>query len=130
MNVTGNFEIKMSGEPPYSELEGVTLGRASFEKVFSGPLTGSSTVQMLAARTPVTNSAGYVALERIEATLDGRQGSFVVVHTGLMTRGERSLTISIVPDSGTGELSGIAGSMDIQIVEGKHHYELNYSLPG
>lgn len=129
MNVKGSFEVIMTGEPPYSEVDGITLGRAALEKVFSGPLTATSKAQMLAARTSVPNSAGYVALERIEGTLDGKPGSFVVVHNGLMTRGEASLTINIVPDSGTGELAGIAGRMSIQIVERKHFYELDYTLP-
>jgi hypothetical protein len=125
----GTFEISMTAEPPYDSLEGVTLARASFAKRFAGPLAGESTVHMLAARTPVAESAGYVALERIAGSLAGRRGSFVVVHLGLMDRGRRSLTISIVPDSGTGELSGIAGTMDIDIRDGQHHYRIDYSLP-
>jgi len=128
MHVKGSFEIQMQAEPPYDSLDGVTLGRARFDKQFSGPLSATSQVQMLASRTRVENSAGYVAIERIAGTLDGKRGSFVVLHTGLMTRGERSLTITIVPDSGTGELGGISGRMDIQIVNGQHFYELDYEL--
>lgn len=129
MLARGTFEITMQGEPPYDEVAGVTLGRAQFDKRFSGDLVASSHVNMLAARTPVENSAAYVALERIVGAVDGKHGSFAVVHTGLMTRGERSLTITIVPDSGTGALVGIAGTMDIQIVEGHHHYTLDFTLP-
>ncbi|MGA9520483.1 MAG: DUF3224 domain-containing protein [Myxococcaceae bacterium] len=125
----GTFEISMKSEPPYDTVDGVSLGRACFDKRLSGPLQATSVVQMLAARTPVENSAGYVAVERIVGTLEGRSGSFVVVHTGLMNRGEQSLTITIVPDSGTGELAGISGRMNIQIVERQHHYELEYALP-
>lgn len=129
MNVKGTFEVTMSGEPPYSDLAGVTLGRASLSKVFSGPLSATSQVSMLASRTPIASSAGYVALERIEGTLEGKSGSFVVVHLGLMNRGEGTLTIRVVPDSGTGELQGIEGSMDVVIASGVHHYVLDYSLP-
>ncbi len=129
MNVTGTFEISMKAEPPYDTVDGVNLGRASFDKRFSGPLQATSVVQMLSARTPVENSAGYVAVERIVGMLEGRSGSFVVLQTGLMNRGEQSLTITIVPDSGTGELAGISGKMNIRIVDRQHHYELEYALP-
>jgi hypothetical protein len=128
MIAKGSFEVTMQGEPPFEVVDGVSLGRAAFDKRFSGPLQGTGKVQMLAARTPVENSAGYVAIERITATLDGRPGTFVVLHTGLMNRGTRSLTLTIVPDSGTGDLKSIAGTMDIQIVDGQHHYQLDYDL--
>lgn len=128
MKSSGTFEVKMTGEPPYDERGGVTLGRASFAKTFSGPLVATSTVQMLAARGPIANSAGYVALERIVGELDGRAGSFVVVHMGLMNRGQQSLTIHIVPDSGTDGLAAIAGTMDIQIVSGQHNYTIDYTI--
>jgi hypothetical protein len=130
MPVKGTFEISMRAEPPYDALEGVELGRASIDKRFAGPLEAISQVQMLSARTPTAGSAAYVAVERIRGSLAGREGSFVVIHTGLMTRGAPHLTITIVPDSGTGQLSGIAGSMAIEIVEGQHFYALDYSLPG
>src|SRR5262245_45420039 len=128
MIAKGSFEVVLQREPPFDSTDGITLARASLEKRFSGPLEATSKAQMLAARTPVETSAGYVALERITGTLDGRRGAFVVVHLGLMTRGAPSLSITIVPDSGTGELAGIAGKMDIQIVDGKHFYEIDYTL--
>ena len=128
MIAKGSFEVTMHAEPPYDVVEGVTLGRASFDKRFSGPLEGTGSVQMAAARTPVAGSAGYVAVERIQGTLDGRRGTFVVLHTGLMSRGAPSLTIQIVPDSGTGELRGITGKMSIEIADGKHFYELDYAF--
>jgi hypothetical protein len=129
MIAKGSFEISAKGEPPYDAVDGVTLGRTTFEKRFAGPLEATSNVQMLGARTPVEGSAGYVAIERIVGALDGKTGSFVVVHNGLMSRGARvGLTITIVPDSGTGQLAGISGRMDIQIVQGKHFYELDYTL--
>jgi hypothetical protein len=127
MIVKGTFEVTMKAEPPYETVEQVTLGRASFDKRFSGPLTATGTVQMLAARGPVPSSAGYVALERISGTLDGKRGTFALVHLGLMERGAPSLTVAIVPDSGTGELRGIRGRMAIDIVEGQHHYTLDYA---
>jgi hypothetical protein len=128
MIAKGTFEITMQGEPPYEEVDGVSFGRASFDKRFTGPLSGTGKVQMLAARTPIENSGAYVALERITGTLDGKPGSFATVHMGIMTRGTRSLTLTIVPDSGTGDLKGIAGRMDIHVVDGKHHYEVDYTL--
>lgn len=130
MNAKGSFEISMQPEPPFDLVDGVSLSRVSFDKRFTGGIEGASKVQMLAARTPVENSAGYVAVERISGKLNGKAGSFVVLHTGLMNRGEPSLTLTIVPDSGTGELAGISGSMEIGIVEGKHFYGIEYSLPG
>lgn len=128
MNAKGTFEIKMTGEPPYDTVDGVSLSRARFDKRFVGPLEATSQVQMLAARTPVEGSAGYVAIERIDGVLEGKRGTFVVMHVGVMNRGARELEIRIVPDSGTGELAGIAGRMDIQIVSGQHHYEIEYEL--
>jgi len=128
MIVKGTFEVTMKAEPPYETVEQVALGRASFDKRFSGPLTATGAVQMLAARGPVPSSAGYVALERISGTLEGKAGTFALVHLGLSDRGAQSLTIAIVPDSGTGELRGIRGRMSIEIVEGRHHYSLDYTL--
>lgn len=130
MIAKGTFSVKMSGEPPYDEVDGVSLSRASFDKEFAGPLTARSQVQMLAARTPVDDSAGYVAVERIVGTLESKEGSFVVLHLGLMTRGADQLTVVVVPDSGTGALAGIAGTMTIDIVDGQHHYTLDYSFDG
>lgn len=118
----------MSAEPPYDAVDGVTLARVRFDKRFAGPLDATSSVQMLGARTPVEGSAGYVALERVTGALDGKRGSFVLQHTGVMTRGARSLSVIVVPDSGTGELRGLAGRMDIQIVDGKHYYEMEFEL--
>lgn len=130
MNAKGSFDVVAHPEPPYDTVDGVSLGRMSFDKRFAGALVATSTVQMLAARTPVEGSAGYVVIERITGTLEGRTGSFVAMHMGVMTRGVPSLSITIVPDSGTGALAGISGRMDIQIVEGKHFYELEYGFPG
>jgi hypothetical protein len=126
--VKGSFEVTMSAEPPYDTVDGVALARASFDKKFSGPLDATSKVHMLAARTKIEGSAAYVAIERVSGALEGRRGTFVLQHTGVMNRGAQSLTVTVVPDSGTGELEGLSGRMSIQIVEGKHLYELDYAL--
>lgn len=128
MIVEGTFQTKMTPEPPYETSDGISLGRVVIEKRFSGPLDAESTVHMTAARTTVESSAGYVAVERIRGTLEGRRGSFVVLHIGIVNRGAPSLEVTIVPDSGTDELTGISGKMDIKVVDGKHVYKLDYAL--
>jgi len=125
----GTFEVKANPQPPYDTADGVSLGRMSIDKQFSGDLEGTSKVEMLAAMTSVQGSAGYVAIERVTGTLAGRAGSFVLQHAGTMTRGEKSLTVNVVPDSGTGALVGLAGQMTIDIVDGKHFYGFDYTLP-
>ena len=129
MNAKGTFEITGHPEPPYDTFDGVTLARVSFDKRFSGALEGSGQVQMIGARTPVEGSAGYVAIERVTAVLRGRPGTFALQHTGIMNRGTPSLTITVVPDSGTDQLAGLAGTMAIIIAaDGKHSYEFDYTL--
>jgi len=125
----GTFSVQMNPEPPYDVVEGVSLGRVSIAKQFEGELSASSSVQMLSARGEVQSSAGYVAIERVTGSLGGRAGSFVLQHFGIMMRGEGELKVSIVPDTGTGELRGISGKMNIEISEGKHCYVLEYELP-
>ncbi len=126
MQVQGRFEVKMQAEPPYDETGGVPLAQATVDKTFQGPLEAISSVRMLSARTPVSGSAGYVALEKISGKLEGKEGSFTVVHLGLMHRGQSTLTVQIVPDSGTGALVGIAGTMNIDIKDGQHFYAMDY----
>jgi len=128
MKAKGTFEVTMSAEPPYDVADGVSLGRVGLDKRFAGPLEATSTGQMIAARTGTQGSAGYVAIERVTGTLEGRRGTFVLQHSGIMNRGARSLSVSVVPDSGTGELVGLSGQMDIEITEGKHFYEFDYAL--
>ena len=124
----GTFEVKLDFQPPYDITDGITLGRATFTKQLRGDLTGTSTGEMLSALTGVKGSAGYVSSERIAGTLHGRPGSFVVQHVGRMTRGAAELTITIVPDSGTGELIGISGRMTIEVIERQHTYTIEYVL--
>jgi len=129
MKAEGTFEVTMKGEPPFDVVDDVSLSRATFTKSFVGGLTATSTVQMLAVRTAVKDTAAYVAIERITGTVDGLTGSFVVTHNVLMHEGNQTLHIDIVPHSGTGELKGMAGMMTITIADGKHSYSLAYLLP-
>jgi hypothetical protein len=126
---TGTFEVTMTPQAAFDSAPGATLSRLSLSKQFRGDLNAASAGEMLAARTEIADSAGYVAIERVTGTLHGRTGSFVLQHSGIMTRGKQSLTIYVVPDSGTGELKGISGQMAIMIVGGAHSYELTYALP-
>jgi formylmethanofuran dehydrogenase subunit C len=124
----GTFDVTMNPQPPYDTAEGVTLGRVSISKQFRGDLEAQSTVEMLSAITDVKGSAGYVALERVRGTLHGGSGGFVLQHSGMMTRGKAELTVSVVPDSGTGELKGLQGKMTIEVVNGDHLYTFDYTL--
>ncbi len=123
----GTFEVQLTPQP--SQSPDVVPGRLSIDKRFHGDLEGTSKGQMLAASTPVPGSAGYVAIERFDGTLLGRRGTFVLQHSGTMARGVPDLRIAVVPDSGTGELEGLSGSMTIVIESGKHSYGFDYTLP-
>jgi Protein of unknown function (DUF3224) len=123
----GTFEVQLT--PQSSESSDVVPGQMSIDKRFHGDLEGTSRGQMLAASTSVPGSAGYVAIERFDGTLMGRRGSFVLQHSATMTRGAPELRIIVVPDSGTGELEGLSGSMTIVIESGKHSYGFDYTLP-
>lgn len=106
------------------------LGRMAIDKEFHGDLEATSRGEMLAAGTAVQGSAGYVAMERVTGTLGGRSGTFVLQHSGTMTRGAPELVVRVVPDSGTGELAGLAGTMEIIITDGRHSYRFDYSRSG
>lgn len=125
---SGTFEVKLSPQAPDEGEEGVGIGRMLIDKKFVGDLEGTSRGQMLAAGTKVAGSAGYVALEQVTGTLAGRGGTFVLQHSGTMTRGAPRLTVSVVPDSATGELEGLTGTMQIVIEEGRHSYVFDYTL--
>jgi hypothetical protein len=127
MHAQGEFEVKMSPQAE-NKGEGASLGRMSLDKQFRGDLVATSTGEMLTAMTPTQGSAVYVAIERVTGALHGKRGTFALAHTGTMNRGAPHLTINIVPDSGSGELAGIAGHMTIKIEAGKHFYELEYTL--
>ena len=127
-NARGTFTVQLSHQPPHDTADGVSLGRSSLLKQFEGELTGTSQGEMLSARTATPGSAGYVAIERVQATLQGRSGSFVLQHSGTMNRGQPQLSVHVVPDSGTGELRGLSGTLAIDIVSGTHYYNFDYTL--
>lgn len=122
----GAFEVRMT---PQAGDEGTVIGRFSLDKSYHGALEATSLGQMLSAGAVEKGSAGYVAMEIVNGVLDGRAGSFALQHSGTMTRGSARLTIDVVPDSGTGELEGLTGEMTIRVENGRHAYELEYSLP-
>ena len=128
---SGAFDVQMQPQPAADETPtpGATLGRLLLSKTYHGDLQATAQGQMLSAITPTTGSAGYVAIEHVTGTLHGRAGSFVLQHSGLMNRGEKQLVITVVPDSGSGELAGLQGRLDIRISEGQHFYDMAYSLP-
>ena len=128
--VHGTFEVEAQRHPPYDTRPGATLARTSLEKKFAGPLEATSHVEMIGAMSEVKGSAGYVAIERVVGTLAGRAGTFVMQHNGVMDRGAMSLSLTVVPDSGTDALLGLRGSMAIEVVEGQHHYRFDFTLPG
>lgn len=109
--------------------EGASLGHMSLDKEYEGDLSGSSQGEMLTGRSPIAGSAGYVAIEKVSGTLMGKQGTFVLQHFGIM-RGpkESRLILEVIPDSGTGELIGLAGTMDIRNEEGQHYYDFDFKL--
>ena len=125
----GPFDVKLIPQPFDDKGEDALLGRMSLDKQFHGDLEATSRGVMLSAGTSVKGSAGYVAIERVTGTLDGRSGSFVLQHSGTMERGTPHLSITVVPDSGTGQLAGLAGKMTINIADGKHSYDFEYTLP-
>jgi hypothetical protein len=128
VHARGTFDVKTIPQP--ADEEGVTIGRLLLDKQFHGDLEATSKGQMIAVRTGVTNSAGYVAMEQVSGTLLGRTGSFVLQHSGTVNRGEQELLITVVPDSGTGELTSLMGTMTIIIEGGKHSYDFEYSMDG
>ena len=127
-HAVGDFDVKLAPQPT-SDPENKLFGRYSLDKQFHGELEATSKGEMLSSGTEVKGSAGYVAIERVTGTLAGRTGSFVLQHSGTMTRGEGQLNITVVPDSGTGHLEGISGKMNIKISDGKHSYDFEYTLP-
>lgn len=126
--VKGEFDVQRSAEPACDMGDGAQAGHFRFDKRFHGELDASSVVHMLAVGTDVPGSAAYVAIERLSATLQGRAGTFFMQHNGTMARGAASLSLTVVPDSGTDELTGLTGSMAIDIVDGKHFYTFDYAL--
>jgi hypothetical protein len=128
-HASGTFDIKLDRQPPFDAADGTSIGRASFTKQFHGDIEATSTGEMLSAgSTEVPGSAGYVAIERVRGTLQGRSGSFVLQHNGQLDRGRSELSVKVVPDTGSDELKGLRGAMTIDIRDGKHYYTFDYSF--
>jgi hypothetical protein len=125
-NAKGSFEVRLNPQTPAD----APVARLSIDKRFAGDLEGTSIGEMLAAQGGVQGSAGYVAMERVTGSLGGRSGSFVLQHLGVMTRGEAELSVRVVPDSGTDQLTGLAGAMTIDITGGQHLYDLAWTIEG
>ena len=127
MIAAGPFEVKLIPQPPGDD---AALGRFALDKAFHGDLEATSKGQMLAFSSSIKGSAGYVAMEQVAGTLHGRQGTFVLQHSGTMTRGDGQLAVTVVPDSGTGELANLSGAMRIEVGGGKHAYVFEYTIEG
>ena len=127
-HIHGTFEVKLVPQAHEENVGDASVGRMSIEKQFFGDLDATSKGQMFAVRTEVSGSAGYVAMERVVGTLQGRKGSFALQHSGTMTRGEKQLSVSVVPNSGTEQLTGLSGTMGIEIAEGKHLYTFEFAF--
>jgi hypothetical protein len=127
---TGSFDVKVTSQKPDSQVaRAANLSRLTIDKRFHGDLEGISKGEMLALQTEVKGSAGYVALERVSGKLKGRSGSFVLQHSATMSRGEPDSEITVVPDSGTGELRGLSGKMSITVLpDGAHNYEFDFKI--
>lgn len=127
--ISGKFDVLMKPLETYAAgAEGVKLGRMSIDKTFFGSLSATSKGEMLNALTPVQGFAGYVAIEQVRGELEGKKGCFVLQHFGFMGEGGRRLTLEVVPGSGTGELEGLKGKMDIRIDNGQHYYDFEYQI--
>ena len=126
--VKGEFDVARTPEAPCDMGDGAVAGHFRFDKRFHGALDAASVVHMLAVGTEVSGSAGYVAIERLSGSLQGRSGTFFMQHNGIMNRGVPTLALGVVPDSATGELEGLSGSMAIDIVEGRHYYTFDYAF--
>lgn len=127
---SGLFEVKLNPLAAYNTDESALLARMSIDKKFHGDLEATSKGEMLTAGSAVKGSATYVAIERVTGMLHRRTGAFSLHHNGTMNRGAPQLAVSVVPDSGTGQLVGLTGTMSIDISGGKHSYTFDYALPG
>ncbi|PHV16603.1 DUF3224 domain-containing protein [Janthinobacterium sp. BJB1] len=128
-HATGSFSITMTPSAAPQRAGRTTLGKVLLDKAYAGDLVATARGEMLSAVTDTKGAAGYVAMEAITGVLQGRQGSFVAQHAGTMADGKQQLTIVIVPHSGTGQLTGINGTLAIRIENGRHFYDIDYSLP-
>jgi Protein of unknown function (DUF3224) len=125
----GSFDVKMTPYGKNDSADGNVLGAARVAKTFQGDLFGAGRGLMSTGRTAREGSAGYVMIERVRGRLEGREGTFLLQHSGVLTRGAPRASIEVLPDSGTGQLAGLRGRLSIRIARGQHSYELRYSLP-
>ncbi len=125
----GSFDVKTTPIAADEATTGTSLGRFSLVKQYHGDLEGAAKGEMLSAGDPASGNAGYVAIEQVNGVLAGHSGSFALQHVGVMEGGKYKLTITVVPGSGTAQLAGLAGTLNIVIADGKHNYTFDYSLP-
>jgi hypothetical protein len=125
---TGHFTVKLELQPASAQADAAVIGRRTLDKQFYGDLQAASCGEMLAVMTAVEGSMAYVALEKVTGTLAGRHGGFMLQHASQMVRGEPFQSIRVVPDSATGELTGLSGEMRIDINNGEHFYVFEYGF--
>lgn len=129
MKITGEFDVNLQPQSFHAEgNDGRMLGRMTIDKTYHGGLSATSKGEMMSAMTATEGSAGYVALEEVKGSLNGKQGSFVLQHYGILNRGENRLILEVIPDSGAGQLAGLSGTMAIRIEDGKHFYDFEYEF--
>lgn len=129
MKISGTFEVNIQPENlSMTAKDDIQLARMSLDKTFAGELSAHSLGEMISAVSTTPGSAGYVAIEQVSGSLSGKKGSFVLQHYGVMNRGDSHLTLTVVPDTGTGDLVGLSGSMEIRIEDGQHYYDFEYAL--
>ncbi|SFV09872.1 DUF3224 domain-containing protein [Pseudoduganella namucuonensis] len=124
----GEFDVTMTPELMSVAASGFGLGRMVLDKRYHGALDATGNGEMLSFRGAAPDSAGYVAMERVEGVLDGLKGGFTIQHHGIMNRGAPALMVTVVPDSGSGDLTGLSGTLEIRIEEGRHYYAFDYAL--
>lgn len=129
LRATGKYELEWDEQPPYDEAEGATLATVTITKTWTGDIEATSVTKMIKAMTAEPTSAGLVAIERVNGKVNGKVGSFVLQHNAVSDRGDRFLNIVVLPDSGTGELTGIKGKLLLDVVDGAHNVTLEYELP-
>jgi hypothetical protein len=127
---TGTFEVKVEPIPAESKGDRPSFPRFTLDKQYRGDLEGTSQGEMMTASGTMEGSAAAVAIEHFNGSLNGRKGSFALVHSATMRRGgEYSMIIRVVPDSGTEQLAGLTGTLEIVIEGNVHHYNFDFSLP-
>ncbi|GAA0943999.1 DUF3224 domain-containing protein [Virgisporangium aurantiacum] len=129
LRATGTFELEWDEQPPYDDAEGATLATVTITKTWTGDIEATSVTKLIKAMTAEPTSAGLVAVERVTGKVNGRVGSFVLLHNAISDRGDRFLNVVVLPDSGTGELAGIKGTLNVDVVDGAHNVTLDYTLP-